>query len=178
MTAQPATPAPGPAQDPPAPTPTPPADPAPTDPPDTTDWKSEARKWEQRAKEHGTKAKELERLQQASMSDAERAVAEAEARGRTAAVSEFGRRLARTEFDATAARRNPDFDTASALEWVDLGRFVGDDGEPDQKAIRAAVERLVPAPAGGMPSFDGGPRTPATPSQDMNQTLRKALGRG
>jgi hypothetical protein len=82
------------------------------------------------------------------MTDAQRALSEAETNGRTAAVKEFGQRLARTEFDAAAGRRNPDFDTASALEFVDLSRFVGDDGEPDTKAIKAAVERLVPAPAG------------------------------
>ncbi len=145
---------------------------------DSTDWKAEARKWEQRAKENGTKAKEFERQQQATMTDAERAVSEAETRGRTAAATEYGKRLARTEFDALAGRRNPDFDTAAALEFVDLSRFLGDDGEPDPKAIKAAVERLVPTAAAGTPSFDGGTRTSASPTGDMNSIIRKAAGLG
>lgn len=144
---------------------------------DTTDWKAEARKWEARAKENSSAAKELEKARQAAMSEAEKAVAEAEARGRTAAAVEYGKRLARTEFDAAAGRKNPDFDTASALEFVDLSRFVGEDGEPDKKAIKAAVERLVPEAAGGIPSFDGGTRRPPAKTPDMNDYIRRAAGR-
>lgn len=144
---------------------------------DDTDWKAEARKWEQRAKEHSQKAKDLEKQQRTTMSDADRALSEAEARGRTAALSEFGTRLARTEFDAAAGRRNPDFDTAQALEYVDLTKLVGEDGEPDLKAIKAAVERLVPAPAGGTPSYDGGTRSTSKGPADMNALIRKAAGR-
>lgn len=144
---------------------------------DTTDWKAEARKWEQRAKENNQKANELDKQRKASMTEAEKAVAEAEQRGRTAATQDFGKRLARTEFDAAAGRRNPDFDTAATFEWLDLGKFVGEDGEPDTKAIKQAVERLVPAAPNGPPSFDGGART-ATKSSDMNQIIRRAAGRG
>lgn len=169
----------------PAQEPQPPADAAPeTAPPTLEDLQAkveeltkESRKWESRAKENGTKAKEFEKQQQASMSDAERAVAEAEARGRTAATTEFGKKLAQTQFDALAGRRNPDFDTAQALEFVDLSKFLGDDGEPDAKAITAAVERLVPAPQQGPPSFDGGSRTTAPAQQGMSQIIRKAAGR-
>jgi hypothetical protein len=143
---------------------------------DTTDWKAEAVKWEKRSKENFARAKELEKAQQATMTEAERALSEAEARGRTAAASEFGKRLARTEFDAVAGRRNPDFDTKSALEFVDLSRFLDEDGEPDPKAIKQAVERLVPEPAGGA-SFDGGARTTAAKGGDMNSIIRKAAGR-
>jgi hypothetical protein len=137
----------------------------------------ESRKWETRSKENLQAKTELEKQRQAAMTDAERAVAEAESRGRTAAATEFGKELAQTQFDALAGRRNPDFDTAKALEYVDLGKFLGEDGRPDQKAIEAAVERLVPAAADGPPSFDGGPRTPATAPQGMSQLIRKAAGR-
>lgn len=146
-------------------------------PEDKTDWKAEARKWEQRAKENNQKANEFDKQRKAAMTDAERAAAEAEERGRTAATSEFGKRLARSEFDALAGRRNADFDTASTFEWLDLAKFVGEDGEPDTKAIQAAVERLVPEPAGGPPSFDGGSRTPSPAPQGMNGLIRKATGR-
>lgn len=159
------------------PTGEPTTEPKPEQPEDTTDWKAEARKWEQRAKENNQKANEFEKQRKAAMTDAERAVAEAEERGRTAATTEFGKRLARSQFDAAAGRRNADYDTASTFEWLDLAKFVGDDGEPDTKAITAAVERLVPAPASGPPSFDGGPRTPAPAGADMNTALRKATGR-
>ncbi len=146
-------------------------------PADTTDWKAEARKWEARAKEHGAAAKEFEKQRQATMTEAEKAVAEAEGKGRQSAMQEYGKRLARSEFDAAAARRNPDADTAAVLEFVDLGRFVGEDGEPDPKAIKAAVERLVPAPLSGPPSFDGGTRQTPSPTAGMNDFIRQAAGR-
>jgi hypothetical protein len=135
--------------------------------------RKEAAKYRTEAK---SAAAELEKQRQASMTEAEKAVSEAEARGRTAATSEFGKRLARTEFDNLAGRRNPDFDTAAALEFVDLSKFVDDSGEPDVDAIKAAVERLVPSPAGGLPSYDGGARNSAAPT-DFNQVLRRAAGR-
>jgi hypothetical protein len=135
--------------------------------------RKEAAKYRTEAKAAAT---ELDKFRQASMSDAEKAVAEAEARGRTAAATEFGKRLARTEFDAIAGRRNKDFDTSSALEFVDLSRFLGGDGEPDLKAIKSAVERLVPEAQVGPPSFDGGTRSTST-TGDFNQDLRRAAGR-
>lgn len=120
--------------------------------------------------------KQLNALREASMSEAEKAVSEAEARGRSAAAADFGKRLVKSELAAAAARRNPDYDTAG-LDYLDLGRFVSDDGEPDAKAISAAVERLVPAPAGA-PSFDGGARGTAPKTGDMNSIIRKAAGLG
>lgn len=137
----------------------------------------ESRKWETRSKENHQAKTELEKQRQAAMTDAERAVSEAEERGRTAAASEFGQELARTRFDAIAGRRNAAFDTAQALEYVDLGKFLSEDGRPDDKAITAAVERLVPAPADGPPSFDGGTRTPPPAQQGMSGLIRKAAGR-
>lgn len=161
---------------------TPAAQPEPKDesaPPvkDETDWKAEARKWEDRAKANNAAAKDAERQRLAAMNESDRALSEAESKGRTAAVQEYGKRLARSEFDSAAARRNPDVDTRGVLEFVDLTRFVGDDGEPDAKAIKAAVERLVPAPVSGPPQFDGGARTTPAPSQGMNDFIRQAAGR-
>jgi len=108
----------------------------------------------------------------------ERAAAEAEARGRSAASTDFGKRLARSEFTTAAARRNPGYDVAEAVDLLDLGRFVGEDGEPDTQAITAAVERLVPEAGTPTPSFDGGPRSNAPVGVDMNRMLRRASGRG
>lgn len=145
---------------------------------DETDWKSEARKWEARAKENSGAAKAAEKARLAAMSEQDRAIEEAKQSARTEAATTYGKRLARTEFDALAGRRNPDFDTASALEFVDLGKFLGEDGEPDAKAIKAAVERLVPAAVAGTPSFDGGSRTTTVAKGDMNTLIRKAAGLG
>lgn len=119
---------------------------------------------------------ELDKVRQASMSETERAIAEAKAAGRTEAASEFGKRLVKSELAIAAAKRNPDFDTAG-LDYLDLSRFVGDDGEPDAKAIAGAVERLVPAPSGA-PSFDGGARNSPPKTGDMNSIIRKAAGLG
>ena len=120
--------------------------------------------------------RELAQFRQASMSDAEKAVAEAETRGYTKALGETGKRLARASFDALAARRNPDVDTDDIVEFVDMGRFLADDGEIDRKALQAAVNRLVPERPAGPPSFDGGART-STKKQDMNSLIRaQSLG--
>jgi hypothetical protein len=133
------------------------------------------------AAKHRTEARaataELEKQRQASMSEAEKAVAEAEQRGRQSAVNEFGKRLAQTEFRAAAASRNPGFDPAAALEFVDLTKFIGEDGEPDSKAIAKAVERLIPDAAPQPPSFDGGSRQAAPAGVSMTDLIRKAAGR-
>lgn len=118
------------------------------------------------AAKHRTEAKkwqtEVDKVRQSSLTEAERAVVEAEQRGRASVLAEFGQKLARSAFVAEAARRNPGYDAAAVLDDLNLARYIGDDGEPDSKAITAAVERLVPsagqAPA-QVPSFDGGTRT-------------------
>lgn len=126
------------------------------------------------------RAKQLERelaqVRQASMTDAEKAVAEAEARGRSQAVADYGKRLVRSEFAAEAARRNPEFDTATVLDFLDLSRLVGDDGEPDTKAIRAAVERVVPGATRPGGDVGQGPRGNEQP-QDMNTLIRQMATR-
>jgi hypothetical protein len=124
--------------------------------------------------------RELEQVRQSSMSEAERAVAEAEARGRTAALTEVGQRLARAEFDRLAARRNPDVDTESVLYYVDLARFVGEDGEPNSTELARAVDRLVPAAGPDLDrrgSIDQGARQHMPLNgDDLEQALRNAVG--
>lgn len=151
-----------------------PADPA----AEAEKWKALAQKHEQRAKANATAAKELEDLRKQSMTDVEKATAEAEQRGESKAAQTFGQRLVRSDFSAAAARINPDFDVAAVLDDLNLAKFVGEDGEPDTEAIKKAAERLVP-PSGSPrpPSFDGGSRTAAPPSAGMNDLIRKAVGR-
>ena len=62
--------------------------PDPTPPVDETDWKAEARKWEQRAKENKTAAERLAELESANKSEIERATEKA-----TAAEAAAGRTL-------------------------------------------------------------------------------------
>jgi hypothetical protein len=141
---------------------------------DSTDWKAEARKWEQRAKENKQAAAELEKQRQASMTEAERAVAEAEQKGRTAAAQEYGKRLATAEIRAVAADAGADL--AGVFDYLDLARFVGEDGEPDAKAIKAFVGGL-PSKSTAPPSFDGGTRGSAPTGASMSDLIRKAAGR-
>jgi hypothetical protein len=143
----------------PAPTPQPPAaPPAPAPAGDgDTDWKAMARQWEKRAKENGKAADELEKLRKASMTEQEKAVAEAEAKGRTAAAADYGRKLAAAEMRAAAAAAGVDLSEIADL--IDVSRFVGDDGEVDAKAIKAAVAKFSKlSPAKG-PGRSGGDHT-------------------
>lgn len=123
---------------------------------------------------------EIRSQAKASMTEAERKEAEAEERGRQAAVATYGQRLARTEYIAEAAKRNPGYDVASVLDDLNLAKFIGEDGEPNSKAIAASVARLVPEGSTGPtppPSFDGGTRQAAPGGADFNQMLRQAAGR-
>ena len=132
---------------------------------DQTDWKAEARKWEQRAKENKQAATELDKQRKAAMTGTERLVAEAEERGRTAAVSDFGKRLATSEIRAVAASAGADL--TGVFDYLDIGRFVTDDGEPDEKAIKAFVA--------GLPAVnDGKPRAPRPDQNQGRQTSGSA----
>jgi hypothetical protein len=119
---------------------------------------------------------ELDKLRKQSMTEAEKTAAEAEQRGRTAALTEAGPRLARAEFRAAAAGVLDKATLDGFLEYADLAKFVGADGEPDTKAIDAAVKRL-----GGdrrSPDFDGGARQNAGKATDMNALIRRHAGMG
>jgi hypothetical protein len=117
---------------------------------------------------------DLKKKAAAAMTEQERAVAEAEQRGKTAAQTATSGRLARAEFKAAAAGKVEKDALDGFLEYADLAKFVGDDGEPDTKAIEAVVKKLAgPARA---PDFDGGARTSATKTTDMNQLIRQKAG--
>jgi len=132
------------------------------------------------AAKYRTQLREVESARKASMTESERLVAEAEERGAAAIRAEYGARLAQTEFRAAAAARNPGYDVTKALGYLNLATFVGEDGEPNTKAIAAAVADLVPeagTTAPQPPSFDGGSRQQAPGSVSMNQLIRQAAGR-
>ncbi len=117
--------------------------------------------------------RELANLRKAAMSDQERAVAEARTAGATEAARAAAPRLVRAEFRAAAAGQVDRQTLDAYLEDVDLTKFIGDDGEPDLKAIAKRIERL----GGGRPAdFDGGARSTAAAPTDMNSLIRRAAG--
>lgn len=143
---------------------------------DATDWKAKARQWESRAKENKTAAEELAALKTSQMTEQEKAVTEAEAKGRTAAAAEYGTKLAAAEFRAAAASAGVDLGEAAGL--IDTGRFVGDDGTVDSDAITAAVAqlaKLAPARAGRSGGdFGGGSGAPALDIDAQIEAAQKA----
>ncbi|MYS91457.1 MULTISPECIES: hypothetical protein [Streptomyces] len=142
---------------------------------DGTDWKAEARKWEKRAKDNHS---ELESLRTANMSEQEKAIAEAEKAGRTAAASEYGQKLAAAEFRAAVAAAG--IDLGEAAEYIDISRFVGDDGEVNVAAIKSAVtkfSKLAPAKGPGRSGGDlGGGSGHQAPTLDQQTAQAKADG--
>lgn len=156
------------------------ADTAPEQAAPEVDWKAEADKWkamarkhEDRAKENGAAARELEKLREASLSEAEKAVAEAEKRGRTAALTEVGQRIAAAEIKA--ALTGVVADPAAVVDDLNLAKFVTADGDVDAKAVTALKDRyaaLIPKVA----DLKQGARSAPPPQFNGNDWLRKAAG--
>ncbi|HEY3557391.1 MAG TPA: hypothetical protein VGL05_08005, partial [Kribbella sp.] len=143
-------------------------------------WKHQARKHENAYKALPVKdAAEIERLRQAEQelaqireaqqSDTERAVSEAEKRGRAEAAKQYGEELVKAKFEAAAAGRVPNI--AELVEDLNLSKFLGADGKPDAEAISAAVGRFAPA-APAAPS----PADPPPPQPDPGQGARPPAG--
>lgn len=145
------------------PAPEPATDEAPAPEPDR-DWAAEAAKWKALARKHENAnagvVKELEQLRSAQMSDSEKAVAEAEKRGRDAALKELRADMARTKLQAQATGKVADVD--ALLDLVDINRLITEDGI-DEEAIAATIERLTkvappPPPASKFDSVEMGPQ--------------------
>lgn len=135
---------------------TPPPAHGPADDSADKDWKSEAEKWKALARKHenanASSLKELEQLRTAQMTESEKAIAEAEKRGRDSALAAMRIEVAEARLRAAAAGKVADVD--ALVDFVDLGKFVTDDGV-DSSAIEAAVERFtkVLPPAQQPPKF-------------------------
>ena len=160
-----------------APPATPPA--TPPAPPATggegTDWKAEARKWEGRAKGNQTAVDELATLKAANMSEQEKAVTAAEKAGRTAAIAEAAPQIAQARLEAAAARAGVDL--SEFAEFIDLKKFVGEDGQVDDKAIKAAVTKfakLAPPGAGRSGGDMGGGGGSGDQSASLDKQIEEA----
>lgn len=92
-----------------------------------------SRKWENRSKAARAAIRELEELKKSSLPPDERAVQEAEERGRTAARAENAQLLAGARIEA--ALTGVVDDPADIVEDLNLAKFVTDENEVDVDAI-------------------------------------------
>lgn len=123
--------------------------PTPTDPPvnppvDVDALIQERDKWQALSKKHekdylATNA-ELEKIRTASMSDADKAIADAKAEGRKSALSEVGDRLTKAELEVQAAKAGVQLpnDFTEVLNLAKLSK----DGQPDSDAIAKVIGSL------------------------------------
>lgn len=112
---------------------------------DTTDWKAEAQKWQALSRKNQDYARaadeKIANAAKASMTEAEKAIADAELRGKQTAAKDYSTRLAAAEFKAAVAAKG--LDLGDALDLIDTSRFAGEDGTVDADAIKAAVAKVA-----------------------------------
>lgn len=131
---------------------------------------------ENRAK---TLDKQLAQLQQAQMSEAEKAVSKAReesaAETRLAVMREFGGRLVTERFRAALAGRVDEKRMDAVLSGINAAQFLTDDGDVNGDAVKAWADALAPPkPA----SFDGGARGGPAKTNDMSSIIRQRAGLG
>lgn len=150
---------------------------------DTTDWQAETEKWkaqarkhEERAKSNAQAVKDLDQLKQASMSDLDKAVAQAKAEARAEAIKESASRLVAAEVRTAAKGRLSDEQVKTLLSGLNLAAFVKDDGEIDEAGIGKWVESVTPT-SSGFPDLGQGARGTSGGAGDMNRLIRQAAGR-
>lgn len=124
---------------------------------------------------------ELDALRQASMSDQEKAVAEAQAKGRTEAMTALGSKLAAAEIRAAAAGRLTDEQLVALLDGLNFASFVNEDGEVDQAKVVKFVDGIAPKPDPSVtPTFpdlgQGARQTLALGSDPLLESLKKSVG--
>lgn len=117
-----------------------------------------------------------EQRAQAAMSETEKAIAQAKAEGSAEAKRSYGLKAAALELKAEAAMKGVDLSEVGDL--LDVSKFLDEDGEPDAKAVKAAVARfakLAPksGPSGG--DFGGAPQQQQI---SLDAQIRKAESEG
>jgi hypothetical protein len=125
------------------------------------EWKQRAKAAERESKAHAARLQELEDRDKSEAQKAAERAAKAEVRA-----------LAATTFA----------DPSDAAAFLDLAEFVDDEGDIDSKGIEKALADLLKrkphlAKEAAPPSFDGGARTTAAPT-DMNALIRQKAGLG
>jgi hypothetical protein len=126
-------------------------------------WKALSRKHEDRAK---TTYTELEQLKQSGMSEAERAVAEAEARGRRAALAEAEVEKAQLRLAAEAARAGiPD----EVLSYMDPAKLIAHNGEINSEALAALAKPQAPRFEKSATQLGVGPQSSSVAAGQLTQ---------
>ena len=109
---------------------------------DTTD---DAAKWKALSRQHEKASKaaqaELDKLRKASMSDTEKAIADARQAARSEILAELGNELVDSAVRVAAAGR---LDVDTVLEGLDRAKFLDEDGRPDTARIGAWIDKLAP----------------------------------
>lgn len=113
---------------------------------EATKWQSLARKNEERAKANATAAKELEQIRQQSMSELEKAVAQARAEGHAEGLTAGMARVVKAEIRAAAAGRMSAEQLGALLEATNLAVFIGEDGDVDEAKVLRFVDGIAPMP--------------------------------
>lgn len=142
-------------------------------------WQSMSRKQEERAKANAEKAKRFDDLEAASKTEAER-LAERAAAAESKA-SALVHRAVKAEVRALAAKGFADPSDAAA--FLNLGDYIDDAGDIDEKAIEKDLADLLKrkphlAKEAAPPSFDGGARRTADKPPSMNDLIRQKAGLG
>lgn len=121
---------------------------------DAIDWKAEAekhkalaRKHEDRAKANAAAARELEQVKAASMSDIEKAVAQAKAEGRSEGLASAATKVVAAEFKAAAAGRLEADALATLIDGLNLVAFMDEAGDVDTAKVQSFVDGIAPVAA-------------------------------
>jgi hypothetical protein len=119
----------------------------------TTKWKTLSR---QNEKKWEDASAERDQLKQATMTDAEKAIETARTEGRNSALSEVGTDLVSAEMALQAVTAGV---TLPDAEYLNVSKFIGDNGRPNKDAIKSFVESLPKANSGqGFPNLQGAGR--------------------
>jgi hypothetical protein len=104
-----------------------------------TKWKGLSRQNEDNYK---AVSKERDDLKASQMTDAEKAIEAARTEGRNSALSEVGTDLVAAEMALQAATAGV---TLPPAEYLNVSKFLGDDGRPNKDAVKSFVESLPKA---------------------------------
>jgi hypothetical protein len=102
---------------------------------------------------------ELNKLQRKSMTEQEKAIAEAVDAARSETAKQYGSRLAAAEIKAAAAGRFTDDQIVALVKRTDLAGFLTPDGEVNEAEVAAYVDSIAPAKdEDPFPDLGQGPR--------------------
>ena len=125
-------------------------------------WKYHSRHWQARAegrKDYDQIKNERDQLKAQTQTAEEKALEEAREAGRAEARKEYAPRLARGTLETALASRGVERDQISErLEFVDLTKFVTDEGEVDADKVEAFVQGVAPSTGQTWPDMGAGRR--------------------